>query len=242
MGGRGRTKHDEFAFASGEMSEEEFGTFLQDSMKVMRDHSDDGALLYLFMDWRHIEVLLSVGRELRLTHKNICVWNKTTPGQGSFYRSAHELVAVFAKPGDTSTNNVQLGKHGRNRTNVWTYPGVNTFQTGKAGELSLHPTVKPVAMIAEAIKDASKRRDIVLDSFLGSGTTLLSAEKVGRRCFGVEYEPKYIDVAIRRWQQMTGKDAVLIHRVVGNNEPRFSISQTFDALYAAASSTGETAQ
>ena len=142
--------------------------------------------------------------------RNICVWNKTTPGQGSFYRSAHELIVVCQIPGGEATNNIELGRHGRNRTNVWTYPGVNTFRVGKDDELALHPTVKPVAMIAEAIKDASARGAIVLDPFLGSGTTLLACEKVGRRCHGIEYEPRYVDVAIRRWQQFTGQDAILI--------------------------------
>ena len=242
VGGRGKTKHDEFAFASGEMSDEEFRDFLCNSMACMLDQSAPGALLYIFMDWRHIEILLSVGRELGLIHKNICVWSKTTPGQGSFYRSAHELVVLFAIPGAASTNNVQLGKHGRNRTNVWTYPGVNTFQSGNAGELSLHPTVKPVAMIAEAIKDASKRRGIVLDSFLGSGTALLAAEKVGRRCYGVEYEPKYVDIAIRRWQQMTGKDAVLAQRNGDDKESPSNDDCTFDALSMAASPNGDVGQ
>ncbi|MEQ8928615.1 MAG: DNA methyltransferase [Silicimonas sp.] len=229
VGGRGKTKHSEFAFASGEMSDDEYRKFLRDSIGVMADHSKDGALLYLFMDWRHIELLLSVGRELGLSLKNICVWNKTTPGQGSFYRSAHELVAVFAKPGQPTTNNVQLGRYGRNRTNVWSYPGVNTFQAGKGGDLALHPTVKPVAMISEAIKDASGRGEAVFDPFLGSGTTLLAAEKVGRKCYGVEYEPRYVDVAIRRWQEMTGKDALLAHR---QGEAAAGIGSSFDELRA----------
>ena len=239
VGGRGKTKHDEFAFASGELSDQEFKGFLGDSMSVMLERSEDGALLYLFMDWRHIETLLSAGRDLGLAFKNLCVWNKTTPGQGSFYRSAHELVAVFAKPGSASTNNVQLGRFGRNRTNVWTYPGVNTFQTGKGGDLALHPTVKPVAMIAEAIKDASKRGAIVLDPFLGSGTTLLAAEKVGRRCYGIEYEPKYVDIAVRRWQQMTGKDAILTHRLDDTGEAHPDAGYTFEAVRDLASSTRE---
>lgn len=191
------------------------------------------------MDWRHIEILLSVGRELALSLKNVCVWNKTTPGQGSFYRSAHELIAVFAKPGSTSTNNVRLGKFGRNRSNVWTFPGVNTFQANKAGELAHHPTVKPVAMIAEAIKDSSKRGEIVFDPFLGSGTTLLAAEKTGRRCFCVEYEPKYVDIAIRRWQAMTGKDAVLVDRANENDEGSGLVNQCFDDLFTLATSNRE---
>ncbi|MBO6920498.1 MAG: site-specific DNA-methyltransferase [Rhizobiaceae bacterium] len=230
VGGRGRTKHSEFAFASGEMSDQEFKIFLNAGMSNMLTHLAGGALLYLFMDWRHIEILLSVGRELELTLKNICVWNKTTPGQGSFYRSAHELVAVFANPGGTSTNNVQLGRFGRNRSNVWTYPGVNTFKTGEGDDLSLHPTVKPVTMISEAIKDASGRGEIVLDPFLGSGTTLLAADKVGRRCYGIEYEPGYVDITIRRWQHLTGKDAVLCQRYSGVSENDGDVSKTFDEL------------
>lgn len=239
VGGRGKTKHDEFAFASGEMSDEEFATFLRESMNVMRAQTVDSALYFVFMDWRHIEALLAVGRKLDLTLKNICVWNKTTPGQGSFYRSAHELIAVFANPGATTTNNVQLGRFGRNRTNVWSYPGINTFQSGKGGDLALHPTVKPVAMIADAIKDASKRGEIVFDPFLGSGTTLLAAEKVGRICYGVEFEPKYIDTAIRRGQQMTGKDAVLVHRQEKDGELNDNVTMCFDALFAIASSKSE---
>jgi len=138
VGGRGKTKHSEFAFASGEMSDQEFMGFLRDSMEIMLMHAEDGALLYLFMDWRHIEILLSVGRELGLVLKNVCVWNKTTPGQGSFYRSAHELVAVFAKPGDASTNNVQLGRFGRNRTNVWTYVNAGAKLRQCAGAIVHH--------------------------------------------------------------------------------------------------------
>lgn len=167
--------------------------------------------------------------------KNICVWNKTPPGQGSFYRSAHELVTVFAKPGARTANNVQLGKFGRNRSNVWTYPGVNTFETSKGGGYALHPTVKPVAMIAEAIKDASKRGAIVLDPFLGFGTTMLAAEKVGRRCYGVEYEPRYVDIAIVRWQKMTGKDARLVHRTSDPGEPTTFTEICFDELSGAIS-------
>lgn len=241
VGGRGKTRHSEFAFASGEMSDQEFSDFLRDGLAVMQTHSADGALFYVFMDWRHIELLLNEGRILGLGLKNVCVWNKTTPGQGSFYRSAHELVAVFAKPGAATTNNVQLGKFGRNRSNVWTYPGVNTFKTGRGDDLTLHPTVKPVAMIAEAIKDASKRGEIVFDPFLGSGTTLLAAEKVGRRCYGVEYEPAYIDIAIRRWQRQTRKDAVLAYRFSDQGALDPAVGSCFDALSDPDLSSGEVA-
>ncbi len=238
VGGRGKTMHKEFPFASGEMSDAEFETFLTESLRVMIAYALDGTLLYVFMDWRHIELLLKVGRALELELKNVCVWNKTSPGQGSFYRSAHELVVVLLKPGASSTNNVQLGKFGRNRSNVWTFPGVNTFTTGKGDDLALHPTVKPVSMIAEAIKDASKRGQIVFDPFLGSGTTLLAAEKTGRRCYGIEYEPGYVDTAIRRWQQMTGKDAVLVSRE-GMDKLAAPMGKCFDDLCALPSSDEE---
>ena len=210
VGGRGKIKHAEFAFASGEMSPTEYRKFLKQSIRNMADTTRDGGLLYLFIDWRHVEDVLRVGRKMGLGLKNVCVWNKTTPGQGSFYRSAHELVVVFAKPGAKSINTIELGRYGRNRTNVWTHPGVNTFKTGPNDDLSIHPTVKPVALIAEAIKDASQRHDIVFDPFAGSGTILLAAEKVGRRAYAIEFEPRFVDCAIRRWQRATGKDATLV--------------------------------
>ena len=242
VGGRGKIKHDEFAFASGELTRKQFRRFLKDALKVMLASAADGALLYIFMDWRHVEDLVSVGRKLGLELKNICVWNKTTPGQGSFYRSAHELVVLFCKPGAKPVNNVELGRFGRNRTNVWTYPGVNTFKTGKGDDLAIHPTVKPIAMIADAIRDASRRGDIVLDPFLGSGTTLLACERTGRICHGVEYEPGYVDLAIRRWQELTGRDASLIARDAArlpeNGDDQTSpIGAIFDDLAALAAGT-----
>lgn len=210
VGGRGRTRHKEFPMASGEMSEEEYRAFLAAWIMQIVAACTPGALIYIFIDWRHVEDVLAVCRSLLLELRNICIWNKTSPGQGSFYRSAHEMIVVFQVPGGEAINNIQLGRFGRSRTNVWTYPGVNTFKVGENDDYSLHPTVKPVAMIAEAIKDASPRGGIILDPFLGSGTTLLACEKVGRRCHGIEYEPSYVDVAIRRWQQFTGQDAFLV--------------------------------
>jgi len=218
VGGRGKTKHKEFAFASGEMSTEEFKSFLSEFLKQTFAHLCDGGLSYVFMDWRHIEDLLAVGRELQFELKNICVWNKSAPGQGSFYRSAHELVAVFKKQGASSINNIELGRFGRSRTNIWSYPKVNTFKTGKDDDLAIHPTVKPVQMIVDAIKDASKRSEIIFDPLLGSGTALLAAERTGRRCYGGEYEPKYVDLAIRRWQNLTGKDAVFKGQIDHNSQ------------------------
>jgi len=238
VGGRGKVKHDEFAFASGEMSSEEYQQFLHSVVSNLAEATVYGGLVYMFIDWRHIEDLLAVGRGQGLVLKNVCVWNKTTPGQGSFYRSAHELIAVFQKPGGKAINNIQLGKFGRNRTNVWSYPGVNTFKTGNGGDLDLHPTVKPVNMIADSIKDASKRGEIVFDPFLGSGTTLLAAEKTGRRCYAIEYEPRYIDMAIRRWMEMTGKDVTLLETgcaIDKKNQPtseQFPVGHSTDRIAA----------
>jgi DNA modification methylase len=140
---------------------------------------------------------------------NVCVWAKTNAGQGSFYRSQHELIAVFRVGAGSHQNNIELGRFGRNRSNVWTYPGVNSFGVGRTDMLAMHPTVKPVALVADAMRDCTGKGDIVLDSFLGSGTTILAAEKIGRRGYGMECEPRYVDVAIRRWEAYTKSEAVL---------------------------------
>lgn len=187
----------------------------------MKAHCAPGALLYLFMDWRHIAELLAAARSLDLGYLNLCVWSKTNAGMGSLYRSQHELIAVLKAGRGPHVNNILLGRYGRNRTNVWTYPGVNTFRRGRLEDLEAHPTVKPVALIADAIQDASNRGDIVLDSFVGSGTTILAAERMGRRCRAMEIDPLYVDVAIHRWQESTGQFA--IHEETG---------MTFDALAA----------
>lgn len=208
VSGRGKAKHGEFAFASGEMSDGEYHQFLMSSVGQSALACRLGALLYIFIDWRHVMALCKAGEELGLHLVNICVWNKTTPGQGSFYRSAHELICVFQKPGGPTTNNVELGRFGRSRSNVWTFSSPNKFKS-RGDPLSQHPTPKPVGLVAEAIKDASARRGIVLDGFVGSGTTILAAEKVGRVGYGIEYEPVYCDLTIARWQEYTGKDAVL---------------------------------
>jgi DNA modification methylase len=161
------------------------------------------------MDWRHMGEMLAAGRAVFNELKNVVVWNKTNAGQGSFYRSQHELIFVFKSGDAPNLNNVELGRHGRNRSNVWTYPGVNTFRAGRMTDLATHPTVKPVQLVADAIKDCSRRGDIVLDPFIGSGTTILAAERVGRRCCGLELDPIYVDAAVRRWQKFTKRDAVL---------------------------------
>jgi DNA modification methylase len=207
VSGLGKVRHTEFAMASGEMSEAEFTTFLSTFLGCAKAHSRDGAILFVFMDWRHLFELTCAGREQGLAAKNLIVWAKDNAGMGTFYRSRHELVFVF-KNGDAShTNTFELGQHGRYRTNVWEYAGVNTFRTGRLDELAMHPTVKPVEMLADAIWDVTRRGAIVLDPFAGSGSTLIAAEKTGRQARCIEYEPKYCDVIVRRWQAYTGKFA-----------------------------------
>lgn len=207
--GRGKIKDGDFAMASGEMSNAEFTGFLTDTMGLAAGHSADGAIHFICMDWRHLEEMLDAGKEVYSELKNLVVWAKSNAGQGSFYRSQHELIFVFKNGNSAHTNNLELGKHGRNRSNVWTYAGVNAFRAGRLEELSKHPTVKPVALVADAMRDCSRRGDIVLDPFMGSGTTILAAEKVGRRACGVELDRRYVDVAVRRWQSFTKRDALL---------------------------------
>ena len=207
--GRGRIKHAEFAYASGEMSEQEYIAFLEESLGNAARVSIDGAVHYVCIDWRHVAELIAAGRAVYGTMLNICVWCKTNAGQGSYYRAQHELISVF-RVGDAShQNNIQLGRFGRNRSNVWAYAGVNGFAAGRMDMLAMHPTVKPVALVADAMRDCTTKGDVVLDPFLGSGTTILAAEKIGRRAYGLDCEPKYVDVAIQRWQAYTKSEAVL---------------------------------
>ena len=206
--GRGAS-HREFAFASGEMNSAQFTAFLAEALGAAAEHSVDGSIHYVCMDWRHVAELIAAGTFVYTELKNICVWVKTNAGQGSFYRSQHEFVGVFKKGSAPHLNTFELGQHGRTRTNVWTYAGVNTFRAGRMDELAMHPTVKPVALVADAMKDCSRRKGLVLDPFMGSGTTIMAGEKVGRRVNGIECDPAYIDVAIRRWQAFTRKDAIL---------------------------------
>lgn len=206
--GRGRMKHGEFAMASGEMSQSDFVAFLEATLGAAAAVSRNGAVHYVCMDWRHISELIEAGHEVYGEMLNLVVWAKSNAGQGSFYRSQHELIGVFRVGEGKHLNNVELGRHGRSRSNVWHYAGVNTFTNGRMDELSAHPTVKPVAMVADALKDCTRRGDGVLDSFSGAGTTILAAERVGRRAYALELEPKYVDVAVRRWQAFTRRDAV----------------------------------
>ena len=210
VSGLGAVRHREFAMAVGEMTEAEFTKFLTQACQMLANHSADGSIHYVCMDWRHMSELLAAGKKAYSEFKNLCVWAKDNGGMGAFYRSQHELIFVFKHGAAPHKNHFQLGQYGRYRTNVWEYPGINSFsrQSSEGNLLELHPTVKPVAMVADAIMDCSDRGDIILDSFLGSGTTLIAAERSGRVCYGMELDPLYVDTAIRRWQLFSGKKAV----------------------------------
>jgi DNA modification methylase len=207
--GLGAIHHRPFPMAAGEMDKAEFTAFLGQTCRNLATFSGDGSIHFICMDWRHLDELLAAGREAYDELRNLCVWVKDNPGMGSLYRSGHELVLAFKHGRGAHHNNVQLGRFGRSRSNVWRYPGVNSpARRGREGNLlELHPTVKPVAMVADAILDCSARGDIVLDAFLGSGTTVIAAERTGRRCYGLELDPAYVDTAIRRWQARTGGSA-----------------------------------
>jgi DNA modification methylase len=206
--GHGNISYREFAMAAGEMSEEEFTTFLTTALTYICSCLVPGGLLYVFMDWRHMEEILAAARAAPLNLINLCVWVKRNGGLGSFYKSRHELVFVFKNGKLAHQNNIQLGRFGRNRTNVWNYAGHDSFaRRGSRRSTELHPTVKPILLVSDAILDSTQRGDIVLDPFLGSGTTLLAAERTARRCYGIEIDPLYVDTAIERWQRMTGRRA-----------------------------------
>jgi DNA modification methylase len=208
VSGLGKIHHREFAMACGEMSDEEFASFLTEAFMLLVRYSTPGSIHFVCMDWRHLVQVVEAGLDAYVEFKNLCIWAKDTAGMGSFYRSAHELVFVFKNGRARHRNNVQLGEFGRNRTNVWHYPGAVGLRTSDEGNLlAIHPTVKPVKLIADAIMDASGRGDIVLDSFLGSGTTVIAAERTGRRCYGLEIDPLYTDTIVRRWQTYTGESA-----------------------------------
>lgn len=207
VGGLGKTKHAEFEMASGEMSGAEFTGFLETAFRNAANFSIDGAIHYQCMDWRHVEEMMKAGRAVYSDLKNICIWSKDSAGMGSFYRSQHELVFVWKVGTAPHLNTVELGKNGRYRTNIWNYRAAS--KTGANAELAMHPTVKPVTMVMDAIKDTSKRGEIVLDPFGGSGSTLVAAEKTKRRARLIEYEPGYCEVTIRRWQALTRSAAIL---------------------------------
>lgn len=209
VSGLGKVQHAEFPMASGEMSREEFSGFLSITLANGRWFCRDGAIAFVCMDWRHIAELVEVGRKVFTEFKNLCVWNKTNAGMGTFYRSKHELVAVFKVGKAPHTNTFGLGDKGRYRTNVWNYAGVNSFAPDRMEQLERHPTSKPVDLVADAIRDVSNRGDVVLDMFGGSGTTLIAAQSTGRIARLVELDPAYCDVIVRRWQNHTGKSAIL---------------------------------
>ena len=203
---------------SGEMTSSAFTSFLTTTFQHLAANSQDGSIHYTCMDWRHMQEMLAAGYAVYSELKNLCVWNKSNGGMGTFYRSKHELVFVWKSGTAPHLNNFELGQHGRNRTNVWDYAGVNTFRSDRMDELQMHPTVKPVALVADAIRDCSKQGDIVLDPFCGSGTILIAAERTGRKARALEIDPAYVDVAIRRWEALTGKSA------------RLSTGETFEEI------------
>lgn len=204
----GEIIHPEFAMASGEMSKAEFTAFLASVFRHLVSYSVGGAIHFQCIDWRHVQEMLTAAEGIYGDLKNLCVWAKSNAGMGSFYRSQHELVCVFKCGSAPHINNIELGKFGRNRTNVWNYAGVNAFGESRS-DLQLHPTVKPVAMVEDAIRDCSRRKGIILDPFIGSGTTLIAAERTGRIGYGIEIDPHYCDVALRRLKTVCGLDAVL---------------------------------
>ena len=201
--------HDEFAMASGEKTPDQFIEFLHAALAQAVEWSMDGAIHFICMDHRHMRELYAAADPLYSEQLNLCVWAKNNGGMGSFYRSRHELVPVYKVGTAPHMNNVQLGRFGRNRSNVWSYPGANTFHKGRDQDLADHPTVKPVAMVSDALLDASAPGDICIDGFGGSGTLILAAERTRRRARVIELEPRYCDVAVRRWEEMTGRKAVL---------------------------------
>jgi DNA modification methylase len=225
-------RHREFVMASGEMSRGEFTDFLTRFLQGSTAMVHPGAIQFVFMDWRHMGEVLAAGEACSLELKNLCVWNKGSGAMGSFYRSQHELVFVFKEPNGPHLNNIQLGKFGRTRTNVWDHPGASSLRE----ELKLHATPKPVTLIAEAIRDCSKRGEIVLDAFAGSGTTLIAAAKTGRRAYVIELDPKFVDVAVRRWEAWSGQLAR--HAATGLTFAETQAIRSQEAAEASPSSNG----
>ncbi len=208
VSGLGAVRHREFVMASGEMTESAFIAFLTGALSRAVEVCVDGALLFVTIDWRHSFELMSAARAVGIEQKNLCIWTKTNAGMGSFYRSQHELIYVYKHGRAAHTNTFGLGQTGRYRTNVWRYPGANSFGVKRLESLQMHPTVKPVALVMDAIKDSSRRHEVILDPFAGSGTTLIAAEKTRRRGHCIELDPRYVDVTVRRWQALTGRAAL----------------------------------
>jgi len=201
--------HREFLMASGEMTDAEFRAFNTAWIGASLPHLHDGGLFATFIDWRGYPAVVAAALQLELAPFNLIVWAKTNAGMGSLYRSQHELLPLFKKGKAPHVNNVELGKNGRWRSNVWTYPGASSLGSDAREGLKHHPTVKPVAMLEDALLDITERGDIVLDPFLGSGSTLIACEKTGRRCRGLELDPAYVEVILRRYEAVTKRSAVL---------------------------------
>lgn len=206
----GKHQHTDFLMAVGEMTDEEYVQFLLVVFTLLKRFSRRGALFYIFIDWRHLPDLFQATHDLFAEMINLCVWNKSNGGMGSFYRSKHELIGVFKHGKAPHINNVQLGKYGRDRTNVWDYPGLSSFSKDRDAELARHPTPKPIALIKDILLDASHRGNVVLDGFLGAGSTLMACEQVHRCCVGIELDPKYVDVTLKRWMDYTGEEPIHI--------------------------------
>jgi DNA modification methylase len=191
------------------MSSPQFLAFNLAWMKAVLAHLADGGLFGTFIDWRGLPTVQAAATELGLASINLIVWGKTNAGMGSLYRSQHELLPLYKKGKGDHLNNIDLGRKGRWRSNLWSYPGASSIGSDARKGLEDHPTVKPTGMLADALLDVTARGDIVLDPFLGSGSTVIAAERTGRRCHGVEIDPLYVDVIIRRYQAETGREAVL---------------------------------
>lgn len=206
--GRGQHRHPNFVQGAGEMSPAQLFTFFQDALRVLRACCSPQALIYAFMDWRHGLELAAAARGIGLPLLNLCVWTKTNAGMGSLYRSQYEHVYVFKAGDEPHLNNVELGRHGRNRSNVWNYAGMSAFGADRDELLELHPSVKPTKLLTDIMRDVTNRGHVAIDTFIGSGSTLVAAEEIGRICVGIDLDPGYVDVTIRRWQQLTGLDAI----------------------------------
>lgn len=200
VSGNGEVKHREFACGVGEMSKAAFTEFLAVTLGHAAATARDGAIAFVCMDWRHMGELIAAGEQVFSELKNVCVWNKTNGGMGTFYRSKHEMVFVFKVGTEPHLNTFGLGEGGRYRTNVWDYAGISSMSKTRQEELAMHPTVKPVTLVADAILDVTKRGALVLDPFGGSGTTLIAAEKTGRVARLIEFDPLYCDVIVRRFE------------------------------------------
>jgi hypothetical protein len=217
ISGKGRHRHREFIEGAGELSTDEYFALVRDSLSVLKICSLPTALIFACIDWRHVMEMTVAGHACDMPLYTICVWTKTNGGMGGIYRNAHEFVCVFRAGAETPLDNVELGRHGRNRTTVWSYPGMSAFGRGRDELLGMHPTIKPVAMIADALRDVTRRGDVVLDSFAGVGSVLMAAQETGRICCCVELDPLYVDVAVRRWQNATGREAVRLETGEGFN-------------------------